>query len=531
MPNPTLFQAWEWYAPADGQHWARLGQNIPELKALGIDRMWLPPGCKAGWEGSNGYDVYDLYDLGEFDQKGGKCTKWGPKEALIDMARLANKVKIGLLWDAVLNHKSAADYTEKCLAVIVDKNDRLKDISPIHEVEVWTGYDFSGRKGKYSTFRYHWHHFSGTDWEAALKTNDSLYKFVGPGKPGWAPDVDNSFGNSDYLMGNDLDYSQQEVRDDIHAWGEWVVKEVGLSGFRLDAVKHFSQHFLKEWIQRLDSKFPGRRLFHVGEYWRPDINVLRPVIELMEGRLSLFDVPLACNMSKVAASAPDADLRQIFHGTLAKHYPAQAVRDHEVDPIPFWFVPLGYALILLRANVGYPCVFYGDLYGISGHRPQPPQPLLPRLMMARKLYAYELSLSKLLCTLDPMLDDRTFVFITLSPQQQLDPLPIPCSDLQMTFREKEGLTIVTTLRRAEEHGFNYSYRSKMITLNVHSSLEAVGFMKVISTALADEGLSSNPVSAYYHDHIFVKEEVAEKAVKVLNSIADAFRAGRASRDA
>ncbi|RMZ77986.1 hypothetical protein DV737_g4094, partial [Chaetothyriales sp. CBS 132003] len=412
MPNPTLFQAWEWYAPADGQHWARLSHKVPELKALGVDRMWLPPGCKAGWEGSNGYDIYDLYDLGEFEQKG----------------------------------------------------DRLKDISPVHEVEVWTGYDFPGRKGKYSTFRYHWHHFSGTDWEAALKTNESLYKFVGPDKPGWALDVDNSFGNSDYLMGNDLDYSQQEVRDDIHAWGEWIVKEVGLAGFRLDAVKHFSHQFLKEWIQQLDSKFPDQRLFHVGEYWRPDINVLRPVIELMEGRLSLFDVPLACNMSKAAASRYE--------------------RDHEVDPIPFWFVPLGYALILLRANVGYPCVFYGDLYGISGHRPQPPQPLLPRLMMARKLYA-----------------------------------------------EEEGLTIVTTLGIAEEHGFNYSYRSKMITLNVHSSLEAVGFMQVISAALANEGLSANPVSAYYHDHIFIKEEAAEKALKVLKGIANDCRAGRASRNA
>ncbi|RMD42621.1 hypothetical protein DV735_g2492, partial [Chaetothyriales sp. CBS 134920] len=387
MQNPTLFQAWEWYAPADGQHWTRLGQLIPELKALGIDRMWLPPGCKAGWEGSNGYDVYDLYDLGEFDQKGSRCTKWGSKEALIDMAGVAAQAQIDLLWDAVLNHKSAADYTERCAAVIVDKNDRLTDISPVHEVEVWTGYDFPGRQDKYSTFKYHWHHFSGTDWEAGLKTNESLYKFVGPGKPGWALDVDNSFGNSDYLMGNDLDYSQQEVRDDIHAWGEWIVKEVGLSGFRLDAVKHFSHNFLKEWIQQLDSKFPDRRLFHVGEYWRNDTNVLRPVVELMEGRLSLFDVPLACNLSKVAASAPNADLRVrtfvINHDTQARYE-----RDHEVEPIPFWFVPLAYALILLRADMGYPCVFYGDLYGISGDCPQPCHRQLPRLVMARKLYAY-----------------------------------------------------------------------------------------------------------------------------------------------
>src|SRR5437764_12481328 len=58
-----------------------------------------------------------------------------------------------------------------------------------------------------------------------------------------------------------------------------------------------------------------------------------------------------------------------------------------VDP---WFVPLAYAFILLQANRGYPCVFYGDLYGIRGPRPRPPacDGKLPKLMLARKLYAY-----------------------------------------------------------------------------------------------------------------------------------------------
>lgn len=60
-------------------------------------------------------------------------------------------------------------------------------------------------------------------------------------------------------------------------------------------------------------------------------------------------------------------------------------------PIADWFKPLGYSLILLR-NAGYPCVFYGDLYGIDvkGDNPTPPScnGALPRLVLARKLYAY-----------------------------------------------------------------------------------------------------------------------------------------------
>lgn len=77
--------------------------------------------------------------------------------------------------------------------------DRLKEVGGAHEVEVWTGYKFSGRNDKYSSFKYHWHHFTGTDWEAQLESNNDIYRFLGSGKPGWAKDVDDSFGNYDYL--------------------------------------------------------------------------------------------------------------------------------------------------------------------------------------------------------------------------------------------------------------------------------------------------------------------------------------------
>lgn len=124
-------------------------------------------------------------------------------------------------------------------------------------------------------------------------------------------------------MGNDLDYSQKEVRDDMLHWGEWIVRELGLSGFRLDAVKHFSHDFLKVWIEHID-KVLGQKLFIVGEYWRGDLRVLGPMIERFHGRLSLFDVALASNMSEISM-AHNSDLRRILNGTLAKHYPNQAV--------------------------------------------------------------------------------------------------------------------------------------------------------------------------------------------------------------
>jgi hypothetical protein len=117
ITDPLQF---EWYVPPDHQHWQRLRKALPALSAIGIDNIWLPPGCKGGSPKSNGYDIYDLYDLGEFEQKGGRTTKWGTREELAELCAAAEANGVGLHWDAVLNHKAAADHTETCQAVRVD---------------------------------------------------------------------------------------------------------------------------------------------------------------------------------------------------------------------------------------------------------------------------------------------------------------------------------------------------------------------------------------------------------------------------
>lgn len=120
--NYTMMQAFEWYVPADQQHWNRLRQAVVGLKATGIDNLWIPPGCKGSSQYGNGYDIYDLYDLGEFDQKGGVSTKWGTKDELVQLVQRANDVGLGIYWDAVLNQKAGADRTEQCRVIEVDPN-------------------------------------------------------------------------------------------------------------------------------------------------------------------------------------------------------------------------------------------------------------------------------------------------------------------------------------------------------------------------------------------------------------------------
>ena len=93
---------------------------LPALAEVGITSAWLPPGCKANDPKGNGYDCYDLWDLGEFDQKWSRATKWGSRKELDEMMAKAKSVGVAVIWDAILNHKTAGDGTEECWAVEVD---------------------------------------------------------------------------------------------------------------------------------------------------------------------------------------------------------------------------------------------------------------------------------------------------------------------------------------------------------------------------------------------------------------------------
>jgi len=123
----------------------------------------------------------------------------------------------------------------------------------------------------------------------------------------------------------------------------------------------------------------------------------------------------------------------------------------------------------------------------------------------------EMNLPRLLSSMEPMLHPEEFVFCTVSQEKRrtLDVDPI------MEFREDEGLTLVLQRKQAEENGLSFIYPCKRITLSIHSSLEAVGFLAAITTKLAAAQLSVNPVSAYYHDHLFIPSDKADLVMELL----------------
>ncbi len=126
----------------------------------------------------------------------------------------------------------------------------------------------------------------------------------------------------------------------------------------------------------------------------------------------------------------------------------------------------------------------------------------------------ELDLGALLRTVSARLVDGVFVFATIPD----DAVPDGIAP-RMMFREAEGTTLILRQSEAEAAGLVYEFPCRMITLDVHSSLEAVGFIAYIATALAEKGMGVNPVSGFYHDHLFVPDGREQDALRVIEQIA------------
>lgn len=393
MDNLTLMQFFEWNVPNDGRHWIRLREAVPELTRIGVGAVWLPPFAKASGQNSVGYDVYDLYDLGEFDQKGTVRTKYGTRQELNLAIDALHAVGIQVFADAVLNHKAAADATEAFTVVEVDAHDRNHMLSSPFEIEGWTRFTFPGRNNAYSAFSWNYTHFSAVDRDERSGRN-GIFKIQGEGKA-WADEVDGENGNYDYLMSADIDYRNPAVVDEIQAWAVWVVKTLSLDGFRMDAVKHISRHFVKQLIDVVKRTVKSD-FFVVGEYWHADPAQLNRFIDASDQTIQLFDVALHYRLAEASHRGRDYDLTRLFENTLVATNPFRAVTfvdNHDSQPgesleswVEDWFKPIAYALILLRRG-GLPCLFYGDYYGITDG-PAAQKARLEPLLYARKALAY-----------------------------------------------------------------------------------------------------------------------------------------------
>lgn len=125
-------------------------------------------------------------------------------------------------------------------------------------------------------------------------------------------------------------------------------------------------------------------------------------------------------------------------------------------------------------------------------------------------------LQDLIKQLSPKLDPRTYVYCTVAHATygKLDHLkPI------VSIAELEGLTLVIPLEEAKAEGLDYYRVFRRITLEGHSSLEALGLTSVVTSVLAERGITTNVIAGFYHDHMFVPSDRTDEAMAALKELA------------
>jgi alpha-amylase len=344
--NGVLMQGFYWNVPTTtsaGTWWQNLASKAAELKAGGITALWLPPAYKGGSASDVGYGVYDRYDLGEFNQKGTVATRYGTLAQLQSCISALHGQGIQVYEDLVMNHLAWADAQEN-----------------VNGNNVYTKFNFSGRGTAYSTYKWAYGNFTGTQ----QAPNNGWYQ--------WKAWDFQPYANGDAydnLLGCEIQYNGNTANaNETISWGNWITTKLGLDGYRLDATKHIYTPFVNQWLDAVKGS-SGR--FAVSEAWFANLTDLKNYASATGGRTSLFDVPLHYTFKAMSDGNGSWDMRGLQFAGFTEANPTLSVSfvdNHDTDqqggglysPVSN-LKQLAYAYILTRAN-GYPCVFYRDWY-------------------------------------------------------------------------------------------------------------------------------------------------------------------------
>ena len=447
--NLTLLQGFHWYIKnpirddspyqAQPEPESNLWEYIAKEKAEefyldGFSHVWLPPSGKAfisneedaKGEFNVGYAIYDHYDLGEFFQSSHIRTKYGTKKQLVEAVDALHQRKIKVVADIVMNHMLGTDNMQEVDVeygyvtdnYYIEKNDPVtfyknKDYNVAKKrindgkVKAFLNFDFANtldvanggvigpRRDVYSDFKWRAEHFTG------MEVFGTYYLFKGknvgfvnvfpdmpPGSPG-----DYRQLRSDVILGSDIDLSHPEVSSELKRWTQWLVKEVGFDGFRVDAVRHMDMNFLVDWAgstQRFMSSIgKGKGMLMFGENWdgwnerlyafligKGTANEYNPQnpgsYAGIDSSMSLFDVPLHYDFQKIAGvNIEFKDISELPESGLLAKAPDKTITfvdNHDTDPtqklasyIPLHTKLQAYTYILLNTK-GIPCVYYRDMY-------------------------------------------------------------------------------------------------------------------------------------------------------------------------
>lgn len=180
----------------------------------------------------------------------------------------------------------------------------------------------------------------------------------------------------------DYDQNQVDTKNKLFDWSTWLYGNVGMRGFRMDAVKHFNPSFIGELMNHLNGQGINPGLV-VGEYFDGNAFLLKNWVDEVQSAMNpsalssinmrVFDFALR-NALKAACDQFGYDARQVFNSGVVDGVGGSGfntvtfVNNHDFrgpneplqnDPM------LAYAYILTNNRVGLPSVFYPDYYGVT----------------------------------------------------------------------------------------------------------------------------------------------------------------------
>ncbi len=181
----------------------------------------------------------------------------------------------------------------------------------------------------------------------------------------------------------DYDQNMASTRTTLYDWTKWLWNDVGIRGYRMDAVKHFPENFVGDLLDDLNSNSMNPGLV-VGELFDSNPYTLKTWVDNVKSNMNgssqgaiqvrAFDFGLRQAL-KDACDEFGYDVRNVFTSGMVDGGPGATgfeaitfVNNHDFrDPgQPVQNDPmLAYAYILTNNKVGLPCVFYPEYFGKS----------------------------------------------------------------------------------------------------------------------------------------------------------------------
>jgi len=308
-------------------------EKLDYLEGLGIKGLWLMPIHPS--PSYHGYDVTDYYAVN---------PDYGTMDDFKNLLEEAHKRDIKIIIDFVMNHTSSKH--------------------PWFQQALTPGSPFND-----------WYVWSETDPGTLGPWNQKVWYRAGNGQYYYAIFWDQM---------PDLNYEHYAVREEMNKITEFWLRDVGIDGFRIDAVRYMVEDdqladseanhaFLEGWGAFYRSVNPAA--FTVGEAWTNNINVRKYTQTNLELD-SAFNFDLSEAMGKLTSG--NASAFRFTLQTTMRNFPEQDnanfLTNHDMPRV---MSVLGLdreqkaklAAGLLLTLPGIPFIYYGEEIGMSGTKP------------------------------------------------------------------------------------------------------------------------------------------------------------------